>query len=276
MGAYVLIERSFIWTQERARADGPCAVFTLTRHPENGVRVITLARPPANAIDAEALAGLRALLAALAEDRSCAVVVFRGTGRFFSAGADIKLMTAGDGVDRIERLTALARDMQSAYDAIERLPCPTIAAINGIATGGGLELALACDLRVAAADAGIGLTETRIGLLPGAGGTQRLTRVAGRAVALRLILRGEIIDGREAARIGVVHEAVAAGDVEARALALAAELAAQPRAALAAAKRCIAAAPSAAGYAAEIEETRALHADPQTQARIAAFLNRRR
>ncbi len=250
-------------------------MFSLSRPPSSGVCTVTLERPPANAIGEADLDGLRSLLEDLASDERCAVLVFTGTGRFFSAGADIKLMAqAGPGA--VERLTRLAVEMQAAYDAIERLPFPTIAAINGIATGGGLELALACDLRIAALSASIGLTETRIGLIPGAGGTQRLVQAAGRANALRLILRGEIVDGAEAARLGIVQEAVPAEGLAARAQALAEELAAQPREALRSAKRCIALAPSAAGYAAEIEETRRLHACEETRGRIAAFLARRK
>jgi len=239
------------------------------------VCTVTLDRPPANAIGEADLAALARLLAGLAEDDRCRVLVFTGTGRFFSAGADIKLM-AEAGPGGVERLTQLARDMQAAYDAIERLPFPTIAAINGIATGGGLELALACDLRIAAQGASIGLTETRIGLIPGAGGTQRLVQTVGRAAALRLILRGEIVDGSEAARLGIVHEAVPGQGLAARTAELAAELAAQPREALRSAKRCIALAPSPAGYAAEIDETRRLHGCDETRARIAAFLARRK
>lgn len=251
-------------------------MFALTREP-GGVAVVEIDRPPANAIGPGDLDELARVLRAATEDADCRALVFAARGRFFSAGADIKLMEGG-GADAAarERLVDLARVMQATFDAIEALPLPTIAALGGIATGGGLELALACDLRVAAADARLGLTETRIGLIPGAGGTQRLVAVAGRAVALRMILLGELISGEEAARLGVVHESVDAPALRDRALALAGELAAQPRAALAAAKRCIRLAPSAQGYAAEIAATAELHASAETQACIAAFLRRRR
>ncbi|RPI47369.1 MAG: enoyl-CoA hydratase/isomerase family protein [Betaproteobacteria bacterium] len=247
-------------------------MFTLAQSAAPGVFQITLERPPANAMGDEEIAELAAMLEQARTLRDCAVLLFTGSGRFFSAGADIKLMRGAT----TGRLVELARTMQAAFDAIERFPHPTIAAINGIATGGGLELALACDLRFAAAEARLGLTEVRIGLIPGAGGTQRLTRIAGRAVASRMILGGEIIEGRVAAALGVVHETVAAADLQAHALAAARALAALPREALSAAKRCIALAPSATGYAAEIAETARLHATEETRAAIAAFLDRSR
>ncbi|MCC6531673.1 MAG: enoyl-CoA hydratase/isomerase family protein [Burkholderiales bacterium] len=242
-----------------------------------GVVLIEIERPPANAMGLPEAAELAALLAQVEASEQCRVLVFAGKGRFFSAGADIKTMQSASGAPADSaRLVDLARTMQRTFDAIEHFPAPTIAAINGIATGGGLELALACDLRIAAEDARIGLTETRIGLIPGAGGTQRLVRIAGRARALRMILAGEMVAGAEAARFGMVHEAVAATEVRRRALALAGTLAALPRAALRAAKRCIALAPSPQGYAAEIEETERLHGDDETRAAIRAFLNRSR
>lgn len=251
-------------------------MFALTREP-GGVAVVEIDRPPANAMAPENLDELGGVLRAVASDPACKALVFAARGRFFSAGADVGVM-AGGGADEAARarLVDLARVMQATFDAIERLPLPTVAAMGGIAMGGGLELALACDLRVAAADARIGLTETRIGLIPGAGGTQRLVAVAGRGVALRMILLGEIVSGAEAARIGVVHEAVDVHVVRERAMELARALAEQPRAALAAAKRCIRLAPTAEGYAAEIAATAELHACDETRERIAAFLSRRR
>jgi len=252
-------------------------MFTLQATDTRGIYTITLARPPANAMGYDEVAELSAVMSQARGLADCAVLVFCASGRFFSAGADIKTMGSAPGdAAATERLIDLARRMQAAFAAIEAFPAPTIAAIQGIATGGGLELALACDLRIAASGSRLGLTETRIGLIPGAGGTQRLTRIAGRAIALRMILAGELIDGAEAARLGVVHEAVAQEDVTRRALELAQQLAALPRGALQSAKRCIALAPSADGYVAEIEETARLHASAETRAAIAAFLNRSR
>ncbi|MPZ44877.1 MAG: enoyl-CoA hydratase/isomerase family protein [Betaproteobacteria bacterium] len=251
-------------------------MFELVSADVPRVFLVNIARPPANAMGFDDVAELRALLERAAALPDCAALVFRASGRFFSAGADIKLMhAAGRDEASIERLVSLARVMQEAFDCLERFPAPTIAAINGIATGGGLELALACDVRIAADDARIGLTETRIGLIPGAGGTQRLTRIAGRAIASRMILAGELISATEALRLGIVHEALPQAEVAERALGLAHHFASLPRAALQAAKRCIALAPSAEGYAAEIAETERLHRDEDTRAAIAAFLHRK-
>jgi enoyl-CoA hydratase/carnithine racemase len=240
------------------------------------VFLVEMARPPANAMGFDDVIELRALLERAAALPDCDALVIRARGRFFSAGADIKLMhAAGQDESAIEHLVALARAMQEAFDCLERFPAPTIAAINGIATGGGLELALACDVRMVADDARIGLTETRIGLIPGAGGTQRLTRIAGRATASRMILAGELISAGEALRLGIVHEALPQAELAERALELARHFASLPRAALQAAKRCIALAPSAEGYAAEIAATERLHRDKDTRAAIAAFLDRK-
>lgn len=252
-------------------------MFTLENGPAPGVHLVRLQRPPANAMSFDDVAALHALMEEAGALPDCRALVFMASGRFFSAGADIKVMQGPSGVaPPVARLVDLARRMQEAFAAIERFPVPTIAAINGIATGGGLELALACDFRIAAKDSRLGLTEARIGLIPGAGGTQRLTRVAGKAVALRMILTGEIVSGEEAARLGVVHEAVETAQVDARAMGLATALAAMPTQALRSAKRCIALAPSDRGFRAEIEETERLHGTEETRAAIAAFLNRPR
>jgi enoyl-CoA hydratase/carnithine racemase len=138
--------------------------------------------------------------------------------------------------------------------------------------GGGLELALACDLRIAAADAKLGLPEAGLGLLPGAGGTQRLPLLAGVAAAKRLILGAEVISGAEAARMNVVQWAVPAGELEAHARAIASRIAALPAQALAEAKACIG---DPDGYERELEATARLLARPETQARVRAFLGKR-
>jgi len=252
-------------------------MFTLMPGPAPGIHLIRLERPPANAMGFDDVDRLRRVMDEAGALPDCRALVFTASGRFFSAGADIKVMRGADGeATPAARLMELARSMQAACAAIENFPAPTIAAINGIATGGGLELALACDFRIAATNSALGLPETRIGLIPGAGGTQRLTRIAGKSVALRMILTGAMVSGEEAVRLGMVHEAVAPNEVQARAFALATTLAAMPVQALRAAKRCIALATSEAGYRAEIEETERLHGIAETRGAIAAFLNRRR
>lgn len=236
------------------------------------IAAITLDRAPANAIAPGDITDIHAALKSAAG--KCRVLVLRARGRFFCAGADVSIMQAGsDAEERANRLAAFAKDLQDLCAAIEAFPAPTICALDGIATGGGMELALACDFRIAARGVRLGLPETKLGLIPGAGGTQRVTRIIGRARALELILTGRLILAEEAAQIGLVHEAVDGG-AEARALQLATELAGQPRCALQEAKRCIGLAGTDEGWVAEIEATRALHLEPETQERIAAFMAR--
>jgi enoyl-CoA hydratase/carnithine racemase len=165
--------------------------------------------------------------------------------------------------------------LQGIYRRIEALPQVTFCEIAGAAMGGGFELALSCDLRIAADEAKIGLPEIGIGLLPGAGGTQRLTQLCGRGVASRIILGCEPVDGRTAHALGMVEWSVPRAAIEAQARALAERLAALPPHAQRAAKRCIAAAAAAAGgYALERELGGALLESPQTQALISAFLDK--
>ena len=241
-----------------------------------GIARITLDHPPANALGHVQIEQLTAAVREAAAIDDCRVLVIRGSGRFFCAGADIGLMRAdGPSEERVERLTDIGRKLQRLYAAIEGFPAPTVAAIAGTATGGGLELAIACDFRIAARETKLGLLEINLGLIPGAGGTQRMVGLVGRAWTLDLILRGRLITGEEAQRIGLVHEAVDLAQVEARALELAEELAAQPREAVREAKRCINLALSQAGFDAEIEGTRRLQGQPETIQRIEAFLARR-
>ncbi|HEX6136402.1 MAG TPA: enoyl-CoA hydratase/isomerase family protein [Casimicrobiaceae bacterium] len=243
------------------------------------VLVATLARPPVNAIDAALLARLDALVAEAEDDATVSLLHLRSAQKAFCAGADLALMRACiGGAAGAETMVGVVRDMQRVFARLERAPFVTLAEIGGAALGGGLELALACDLRVAAEQARLALPEVGLGLLPAAGGTQRLTALCGAGVARRLILGGEAIDGTEALRIGLVqwaHPAATLADWTAQ---LAARIAAHPREALAASKRCITLAlrDPDAGYAAEIAATRALYSSPQTLERVSAFLDRPR
>jgi enoyl-CoA hydratase/carnithine racemase len=169
---------------------------------------------------------------------------------------------------------AFVAAIQRLYFRIEALPQVTLAEIGGAAMGGGFELALACDLRIAANEAKIGLPEARLGLIPGAGGTQRLTRLCGPALASRLILGAEILDGAAAAGLGVVHWAVPRDELAQRATELARRIAGLPAAALSASKACIAAAcqPGRGGFTDELEFTRSLLTDSETRQRVTAFL----
>lgn len=241
-----------------------------------GVGVLTLARPPVNAIDAPMLGELEGAYERIRTDGSIRAVVVRSTQRFFSPGVDISMI---DGLiadsDSADSLLAFNRRLQQFYAMWAELDLVTIAALEGTATGGGLEFALVCDLRVAARDAKVGLPEVKIGLLPGAGGTQRLTRIAGLAAATRLILTGELVSGAEAERLGIVHRAVERHEVEAQAFTWANELADLPRTTLAEIKRCLALAPSEAGFAAEIDGTRRILAAPDPRTLIRKFLERK-
>jgi enoyl-CoA hydratase len=240
--------------------------------------VATLARAPVNAIDEAWLERLDQALDALERAAGVACLLLRSSERAFCAGADLALMRSRFATEEGRaRMIEFVRALQRVYARLERLPQATIAEIGGPAMGGGFELALACDLRIASEDARLGLPEARLGLLPGAGGTQRLTRIAGEALAKRMILRGEVVDGREAAALGLVHWAVPAAELGPRARALAAELTALPPAALAACKACIAAAVQGGdGYEAEVQGTASLLATPETQRRVREFLAKRR
>jgi enoyl-CoA hydratase len=242
------------------------------------VLVATLSRPPVNAFDDAMRERLDALIDDVERDGATAVLHLRSDQRAFCAGADLALMQARfEAPNGTEAMTAGVRRMQQIFERIERANVVTLAEIGGAALGGGLELALACDLRIAAFEAKLGLPEAGLGLVPGAGGTQRLTALCGPAIAKRLILGAEVIDGATAAELGVVQWAYTRTELAARASELAARLAAMPKQALVASKRCIAAFgdPTRDGYAEEIAATRALYDDADTRGRVRAFLNKR-
>lgn len=241
------------------------------------VLVATLSRAPVNALDDTLIAQLHAVLDRAIADDGVALLHLRSDQRVFCAGADLALIercfaTAQGPIE----MTMIVRDMQRLYQRLEAAPLTTLAEIDGAALGGGFELALACDFRVAALDAPIGLPEASLGLVPGAGGTQRLTRLCGPGITKRLILGAEVIDGEAAQRLGLVQWAQPRAELAAWTRELAARLAAMPKAALAANKRCIAAALDAGrdGYAEELLETRALYEHPETRQKVQAFLAR--
>jgi enoyl-CoA hydratase/carnithine racemase len=241
------------------------------------VLVATLQRAPVNALDDALIAALDAALERAAADDGITLLHLRSEQRAFCAGADLALMrecfATPQGPDT---MTALVQRMQRLFARLEAAPVLTLAEIGASALGGGFELALACDLRVAACEARIGLPEAGLGLLPGAGGTQRLTKLVGPGLARRLILGAEVLDGAEAQRLGLVQWARPRDQLPAYSRDLAAGLAARPKAALAANKRCINAALDARcdGYADELRETRALYDHPETRRQVAAFLAR--
>ncbi|PHK94353.1 enoyl-CoA hydratase [Pseudoroseomonas rhizosphaerae] len=244
-----------------------------------GVVVMTMNRAPANAISEEFLAGFNRVLDGIEREGLPRALHIRSALRFFSAGADLKEIGgrfgAEDGVRDMLRHVAAFHHL---YDRIERLPLVTIAEINGPALGGGLELALSCDLRIAAQEARIGLPEAGIGLIPGAGGTQRLTRLCGPGVAARIILANDMVDGATAERLGIVQWAVPGAELPARARALADQVAGLAGPALAACKACIRASTDRApdGYAMEHDATRRLMTTEEARKRVSAFLESRR
>jgi enoyl-CoA hydratase len=239
----------------------------------DGVTTLTLNRPPVNAISEEWVQAFDAKLDQIGS--SCSVLHIRSDQKVFCAGADLKEMRGRmDMADGPDRMYAYVAAIQRLYFRIEALPQVVLAEIGGAAMGGGFELALACDLRIAANEAKVGLPEVRLGLVPGAGGTQRLTRLCGPALASRLILGAEILDGATAAALGVVHWAVPRAELAQHAAELARRVAGLPAAALAASKACIAAAmqPGRGGYTDELEFTRSLLTNAETQKRVQAFL----
>jgi enoyl-CoA hydratase len=238
------------------------------------VTTLTLSHSPVNAISDQWVRSFEAKLDQLA-DTACTVLHIRSDQKVFCAGADLKeVRERMDMADGPNRMYAYVAGIQRLYARIERLPQVVLAEIGGAAMGGGLELALACDLRIAANEAKVGLPEARLGLIPGAGGTQRLTRLCGPALASRLILGAEILDGATAATLGVVHWAAPRAELAQYATELARRIAGLPAAALAASKACIAAAghKDRGGYTDELEFTRLLLKDPETRQRVQAFL----
>ena len=190
-----------------------------------GVRTITVTRPEKlNALNAEVVAGLETAISEAAGDTSLRCVIVTGAGeKAFIAGADIGELAKLTPVEGREH----ARRGQAVLDRLERLAVPTIAAINGFAYGGGLELAMACTLRVASENARMGLPETSLGIIPGYGGTQRMARLIGTAKAYELILTAEKgLTAAEAERIGLVNRVVPAGQALAAAIDLAKKIAA--------------------------------------------------
>lgn len=241
------------------------------------VLVATLSRPPVNALDDTLIGQLHAVLDRAIADAGVSVLHIRSSQRVFCAGADLALIHACfETAQGPDEMTEVVRHMQRLYERLEAAPLATVAEIGGAALGGGLELGLACDFRIAALDATLGLPEAALGLLPGAGGTQRLTRLCGPGVAKRLILGAEVIGGAQALQLGIVQWALPRGELAAWAGELAARLASMPKAALAANKRCIAAQgdPGRDGFAEEINETRRLYDHPETRLLVNKFLAR--
>lgn len=201
----------------------------------DGIYEIRLNRPERmNALGVATVAALREAVAQ-AQAQGARVILLKGTGRAFCAGADLKERKGMDLQGKLDHNAGI----NSAVNALADARCVTVAVLNGLALGGGLEMALACDLRIAAQGVSIGLTESRVGAFPGAGGTQRLSRAIGRSRALQLMLTGEPVSSEYAERIGLVSEVVPADALDARALELARVLASRSATAQAEIKRLV-------------------------------------
>lgn len=201
----------------------------------DGVATLRLDRPKMNALDVQMQEEIRsAAIEATERDDVKAVVVWGGE-RVFAAGADVKEMADMSYTDMVKRSGGL----QSAFSAVARIPKPVVAAVNGYALGGGCELALCADLRIAAEDATLGQPEILLGIIPGAGGTQRLTRLVGPSRAKDLIFSGRFVKADEALAIGLVDRVVPATEVYDAAVAWASQFSAAASYAVRAAKESI-------------------------------------
>ena len=178
---------------------------------KDGVAKVTINRPKAlNALNLEILSELSRAVKDIREDVEVRGVIITGAGRAFVAGADVSMMVGNSPLEA-RKVVEMG---QRTFMEIENLKKPTIAAINGFALGGGLELALACDLRIASENAKMGLPEVGLGIMPGWGGTQRLPRIVGTGLAKEIILTGDHIDAERAKRIGLVNKVVASDDLD--------------------------------------------------------------
>jgi enoyl-CoA hydratase len=191
--------------RRQAAAGQPWTVREVSLEIKENIATIRMNRPAArNALNEKVLGELKDVVAQLRDDPAVWVVIITGEGPAFVAGADIRAMLAKD-LKQIEEFTRFGQDVMND---IERLNKPVIAAINGFALGGGLELALACDIRLASSEAWMGLPEVGLGIFPGFGGTQRTTRLVGKGRACELIFTGDHISAEEAASIGLVNRVV--------------------------------------------------------------------
>ncbi|HRY08526.1 MAG TPA: enoyl-CoA hydratase-related protein [Candidatus Nanopelagicales bacterium] len=207
----------------------------VTVEVSDGVALIMLQRPPMNALSVAVQSQVAAAAREVDQRRDVAAVVVYGGPKVFAAGADVKEMAEWDHATMVERSTAL----QAAFTAVTEIGKPTIAAITGYALGGGLELALCCDFRVCAENAKLGLPEIQLGIIPGAGGTQRLPRLIGPARAKEMIFSGRHVKADEALRIGLVDAVVPVDSVRDEAIAWASRYVGGPALALRAAKTAV-------------------------------------
>jgi enoyl-CoA hydratase len=241
----------------------------------DGVMKFVLDRPPANALGLAIIEGLTMALDAADDARAHIVVVSSALPGFFAAGADIKYMIDADAA----AFSAYGDHLRAALNRLAGSERVSIAAIDGLALGGGLELAMACTLRVAGRGARLGLPEVKLGLIPGAGGTQRLPRLVGRGHALDMMLTGRQVSAEEAHTIGLIDRLVDEGKAELAALELAAELRGMSLPAQQAVIRTVDASadlPLQDGCAFEVEQVQAVFECGEAIEGMTAFLEKRR
>jgi enoyl-CoA hydratase len=241
---------------------------------DGAVATIRIARPPANALARQVSLELSEAASTVGSDERVRAVILWGGERIFAAGADIKAMVDSGPGEIVPEVAAL----EQACRDLEAIPKPLIAAIEGFALGGGCEIALACDFRFAATDAELGLPEIRLGIIPGAGGTQRLPRLIGLARARELVFSGRRVGAKEALDIGLVDRVAASSEVYPTAFEEARRFAEGPTKAYAAAKRALQASFDgvlARGLAVEREAFVPLFSTHDKQEGMQAFLEKR-
>lgn len=245
---------------------------------QDRIAVIAIDHPPANAFDQRTLDELGAAIDDATGNPDVKAIIVTGAGQFaFVAGADIKEIKALEGNQ--DAIRAYMQKGQTLFNKIEASPKPVIAAINAVALGGGLELALACHIRVAGDKARFGLPEINLGIMPGWGGTQRLQRVVGKSKAIEMILTGDILNAQEAYRINLVNKVVPATAVVKEAMGLAKKITEKGGVAIAKALEAINAGsdlPLAEGLAIELDGITGLAMTNDAREGILAFIEKRR
>jgi enoyl-CoA hydratase/carnithine racemase len=246
----------------------------LLERPSEHVALVKLNRPEVrNALNLATRRLIAENFTALGADPSVRAIVLTGNDQAFAAGADLNEMAEATPVDM------MLRNVQRLWGPVQSCPKPVIAAVNGFALGGGCELAMLCDIIVAGTGAKFGLPEVRVGIMPGAGGTQRLTRAVGKYQAMRMILTGAMISGEEALRYGLASECVADDEVLPTALKLADQIAALPPLSVMSIKEVVLAGLDASLDTGLLLERKAMHllfASEDRKEGVTAFLGKRK
>ncbi len=250
------------------------ASVVLLERPADGVALVRINRPDArNALNMEVRKLIAGHLTQLGDDDATRCIILTGNDRSFAAGADIKEMAGAGPIEMIQRGT------HKLWRVIAACPKPVIAAVNGFALGGGCELAMTCDIIIAGESARFGQPEVKIGIIPGGGGTQRLTRAVGKYKAMKICLTGDLVGAKEAFDMGLVSEVVPDAEVEKRAIEMATQIAALAPLAVQQIKEVLLAGQDASLDAALRLETKAiqiLFASQDQKEGMAAFIEKRK